>query len=306
MRYSTPRIDKGIVPVTTLFENRGAGDRRPRKSKEERMKRSFVLFAIAMLALLGGAADAVAADNAPVLSRIVESGTFKVGMSGTQPPFSVVSKSGALIGYEVDLATILADAMGVEVEFVQKPFGELLPALQKGEIDAIMSGMTMTPKRNLKAAFVGPYIVSGKSILTKSATLAALEEAEDIDRSTITIAALKGSTSERFVQKVLEKTTYVAVDDYDAGVQMVIAGKADAMVADFPICALSQMRFPEAGLVSLAEPMTIEPIGIALAPGDSLLVNMVTNYLGALEGIGLLDALEKKWFEDGGWLIQLP
>ena len=52
--------------------------------------------------------------------------------------------------------------------------------------------------------------------------------------------------------------------------------------------------------------MTIEPIGIALAPGDSLLVNMVTNYLGALEGIGLLDALEKKWFEDGGWLIQLP
>jgi len=270
------------------------------------MKRSFVLFAIAMLALLGGAADAVAADNAPVLSRIVESGTFKVGMSGTQPPFSVVSKTGTLIGYEVDLANILADAMGVKVEFVQKPFGELLPALEKGEIDAIMSGMTMTPKRNLKAAFVGPYIVSGKSILTKSATLAALEEAEDIDRSTITIAALKGSTSEKFVQKVLEKTTYVAVDNYDAGVQMVIDGKADALVADFPICALSQMRFPEAGLVSLAEPMTIEPIGIALAPGDSLLVNMVTNYLGALEGIGLLDALEKKWFEDGGWLIQLP
>jgi len=164
----------------------------------------------------------------------------------------------------------------------------------------------MTPKRNLKAAFVGPYIVSGKSILTKSATLAALEDAEDIDRSTITIVALKGSTSERFVQNVLEKTTYVPVDDYDAGVQMVITGKADAMVADFPICALSQMRFPDAGLVSLAEPMTIEPIGIALAPGDSLLVNMVSNYLGALEGIGLLEALEKKWFEDGGWLIQLP
>jgi polar amino acid transport system substrate-binding protein len=196
--------------------------------------------------------------------------------------------------------------MGVKVEFVQKPFGELLSALEKGEIDAIMSGMTMTPKRNLKAAFVGPYIVSGKSILTKSATLASLQDAEQIDSSNLTIAALKGSTSEKFVQKVLEKTKYVPVDDYDAGVQMVIDGKADALVADYPICALSQMRFPEAGLVSLAEPMTIEPIGIALAPGDSLLVNMVTNYLSALEGIGLLDALEKKWFEDGGWLIQLP
>ena len=270
------------------------------------MKRSFVLFAITLLALLGGAADGIAADNAPVLSRIVESGTFKVGMSGTQPPFSVVSKSGSLIGYEVDLANLLADAMGVEVEFVQKPFGQLLPALEKGEIDAIMSGMTMTPKRNLKAAFVGPYIVSGKSILTKSSTLAALKDAEDIDRSHIKLTALKGSTSEKFVQEILENTQYIPVDDYEAGVQMVIDGKADALVADFPICALSQMRYPDAGLVSLAEPMTIEPIGIALAPGDSLLVNMVTNYLSALDGIGLLDALEKKWFEDGGWLIQLP
>ena len=270
------------------------------------MKRTFICLAIALIALVGGPADIQAADNSPVLSRIVDSGTFRVGMSGTQPPFTVISKTGALIGYEVDLANVLANAMGVKVEFVQKPFGELLSALEKGEIDAIMSGMTMTPKRNLKAAFVGPYIVSGKSILTKSSTLAALNDAEEIDSSSITIVALKGSTSEKFVKKVLEKTTYVGVDDYDAGVQMVIDGKADALVADYPICALSQMRFPDAGLATLSEPMTIEPIGIALAPGDALLVNMVTNYLGTLQGLGLLDSLEEKWFEDGGWLIQLP
>jgi polar amino acid transport system substrate-binding protein len=270
------------------------------------MKRLLILVAIALTTVVGGAVDGLASEAAPVLSRIVESGTLKIGMSGNQPPFNVVSKSGKLIGYEVDLANLLADAMGVKVEFVQKPFGELMGALEEGGIDAIMSGMTMTPKRNLKAAFVGPYIVSGKSILTKSATLAALEDAEEIDRASIKIVALKGSTSEKFVQNVLEKTTYIPVDDYDTGVQMVIDGKADALVADFPICALSQMRFPDAGLATLTEPMTIEPIGIALAPGDSLLVNMVSNYLGALEGIGLLDALEKKWFEDGAWLIQLP
>ena len=270
------------------------------------MKRSVILFAIALFALVGGPVDAVAGDAAPVLSRIVESGTFKVGMSGDQPPFTVLSKEDKLIGYEVDLANLLADAMGVKVEFVQKPFPELMGALEKGEVDAVMSGMTMTPKRNLKAAFVGPYIVSGKSILTKSATLAALESAEEIDSASIKIAALKGSTSERFVQKALKNTTYIPVDDYDTGVKMVIDGKADALVADFPICALSQMRYPDAGLATLSEPLTIEPIGIALAPGDSLLVNMVTNYLSALDGIGLLDALEKKWFDDGAWLIQLP
>ena len=270
------------------------------------MKRTFIFFAIALLALVGSVTDVVAADTSPVLTRIVDSGTLRVGMSGAQPPFTVVSKSGALIGYEVDLANLLAEAMGVKVEFVQKPFNELLPALKNGEVDAIMSGMTMTPKRNLEAAFVGPYIVSGKSILTKSSTLAALKDAEEIDSASIKVTALKGSTSEKFVQKVLEKTTYIPVDDYDAGVQMVLDGKADALVADFPICALSQMRFPDAGLATLTEPLTIEPIGIALAPGDSLLLNLVTNYLSALEGVGLLDALEKKWFEDGSWLIQLP
>jgi polar amino acid transport system substrate-binding protein len=270
------------------------------------MRRSSIVFAIAILVFVGGAADATAAESAPVLSRIIDSGTFRVGMSGDQPPFAVVSKDGKLIGYEVDLANLLADAMGVKLEIVQKPFGDLLGALEKGEFDAIMSGMTMTPKRNLKAAFVGPYIVSGKSILTKSATLAALKEASEIDSTSIKVVALKGSTSEKFVQNALARTTFIPVDDYDTGVQMVIDGKADALVADFPICALTQMRFPDAGLATLSEPLTIEPIGIALAPGDSLFLNMVTNYLSALEGIGLLDALEKKWFEDGGWLIQLP
>jgi ABC-type amino acid transport substrate-binding protein len=274
------------------------------------MKRLIATLAIALLALTAAPAD-VQADShvdsaAPVLSRIIDSGTFRVGMSGTQPPFSMVDKDGQLFGHEVELAKILAKAMGVEVEFVKKPFGELLTALEKGEVDAVMSGMTMTPERNTRAAFVGPYVVSGKSILTKSSTIAALQDAEEIDRSTIKVTALKGSTSEKFVKKILEKTTYMGVDDYDTAVQMVLDGKADALVADFPICALSIMRHPDAGLATLNEPMTIEPIGIALPPGDSLLLNMVTNYLGALEGIGLLEALEVKWFEDGSWLVRLP
>jgi polar amino acid transport system substrate-binding protein len=169
-----------------------------------------------------------------------------------------------------------------------------------------MSGMTMTPQRNLKAAFVGPYIVSGKSILTKSSTLSAIDETSDIDQADITLAALKGSTSQKFVEKLIPKATLVTTDDTDQAVQHVLDGKADAMVADFPTCALAVLRYPDAGLATLTQPLTIEPIGIALPPGDSLLVNMVTNYLGALEGTGILDALEKKWFEDGAWLIQVP
>jgi polar amino acid transport system substrate-binding protein len=241
------------------------------------------------------------------IGEIIERGTFRVGTSGTQPPFSVMSRSGELIGYEIDLAKLLADAMGVKLELVQKPFAELLPALHEGEVDAVMSGMTMTPKRNTKVAFVGPYIVSGKSILTKSSSpLASADNTEDIDQSKVTLAALKESTSQTFCERVLPKASLTTVDDYAAGVTLVLKDKVHAMVADFPICILSILRHPDAGLVTLDQPLTIEPIGTALAPGDPLLINMVENYLSALKAVGLLDALQEKWFEDGSWLRQMP
>jgi len=65
-----------------------------------------------------------------------------------------------------------------------------------------MSGMTMTPSRNLRVALVGPYLVSGKSILTTDAALAKIDEAENVDQSQVKMAALEGSTSEDFVKEV--------------------------------------------------------------------------------------------------------
>jgi len=237
--------------------------------------------------------------------RIASSGTLRVGLTGTQPPFNFKARDGSLIGYEVELATALAGSMGVEVEFVEMPFGQLLGSLEAGRVDIVLSGMTMTPARNMQVAFVGPYIVSGKSILTKSSTLATISSAEQLDRSQIKLAALSGSTSERFVEEVASQAQLVIVDNYDEAVSMVRNGDVDAMVADFPICAVSAMRYPNEGLTTLKQPLTIEPIGLALR-GDPMLINMVTNFLSLLSMTGQLDKLEEKWFQDGSWLVLLP
>jgi len=268
--------------------------------------RSILRLSLVLSLVIGTVAPVSAGDTAPVLSRIVASGELKVGMSGTQPPFTVKAKTGKLMGFEVDLANLLANTMGVELKIVQKPFGDLLPALEKGEVDLVMSGMTITPARNLRAAFVGPYIITGKSILTSASTLERLNEAEKINQGDITLAALKGSTSQRFVERVLPKAKLVATEDYDAAVGLLRAGDADAVVADYSICAISVLRYPDDNLATLVEPLTIEPIGVAVSPGDSLLLNMLENYLGALEAVGVLEKLEQKWFDDGAWLIQLP
>jgi polar amino acid transport system substrate-binding protein len=228
----------------------------------------------ASLALLIGVFAGNDADASTALSRIVKKSELRVGMSGNQPPLNVKSRSGEMIGLEVDLAKLLARAMGVELNIVEMPFSDLLGALKKGTVDMVMSGMTITLERNLEAAFVGPYFVSGKSILTRADKLSASDSADEINHESVTLAALRGSTSQKFVEVNLPKAKLETTTDYDAGVQMVLDGKVDALVADYPICMLSVLR--NQGKVN------------------------------ALQGTGALELLKAKWFEDGSWLQQLP
>jgi ABC-type amino acid transport substrate-binding protein len=248
----------------------------------------------------------IEAQESPVLDRVVESGTLRVGMSATQPPFNAKSRSGEMIGLEVDLANLLAGAMGVELQIVNRPFGELLGALDAGAVDMVMSGMAITPDRARKSAFVGPYMLSGKSILTKSTTLAAAKETNDLDKPGVKLAALSNSTSQQFVQKYLPNAQFVPVAEYDEAVDMLLAGTIDALVADMPICVLSLLRFPNEGLTTLRQPFTVEPIGVAVPGGDMAFRNLVDNYLEAFEKTGILDQLRKTWLEDGAWVAALP
>ena len=200
---------------------------------------------------------------------------------------------------------MLAGAFGVEVKFVEKPFPQLLGALESGEVDIVMSSMAITAERSLDVSFVGPYMISGKSLLTNSRALSSASMG-DVNRNNVKLAALANSTSERFIKTNLPQATFVPVQDYDAGVQMVIKDEVDALVADMPICLLSMMRFPNEGLATLDQPLNVEPIGIALSADDAQFKDLIASYLSAFEGTGLMDGLRRKWLEDGSWIAQLP
>jgi polar amino acid transport system substrate-binding protein len=272
------------------------------------LPRSIVILLAAALAVatLPTAGAAEPASASPVLARIVSSGKLRVGMSGSQPPLNFKSKDGEMIGLEVDMARALAELMSVELQIVQKPFRDLLGALTAGEVDLVMSGMTITPERNLRVAFVGPYFLSGKSILTRSATLAQADETSDLDQSNLRLAALEGSTSERFVTKLMPKAKLVTTEDYDAAVALLLAGEVDALVADREIVTLTAFLHPKENLATLRQPLTIEPIGVAVPPGDALLVNFLENTMGALETSGVMAALRSRWLEHNDWVQRLP
>ncbi|HUU49911.1 MAG TPA: transporter substrate-binding domain-containing protein [Nitrospinota bacterium] len=227
-------------------------------------------------------------------------------MSGDQPPLNVKTKDGKIIGLDVDLSRIMADAMGVKLKIENIPFHKLLPALQEGKIDMILSNMTMTQTRNLKVAFVGPYFISGKALLAKVDTIISFSGTKDIDKSDFSVAVLKGSTSHVFVKQFVPKAKHVITKSLDESLDLVIQGKVDAMVSDYPFCVVSAFRYKHKGLATVKTPINFEPIGIALPPNDPLLINWVENLLTTLKATNILMNLSKRWFEETSWLKRLP
>jgi polar amino acid transport system substrate-binding protein len=274
-----------------------------------KMKKWMIVVASLILFFIGCAqmnSNTANTSASPVIDRILQRGELVVGMAGNMPPLNMTTKEGELIGYEVDLAKGMAKAMGVRAKLQVIPFAELLPALQSGKIDLILSNMTITPTRNLKVAFVGPYFTSGKAFLTKIKTIALADEANDIDAKKTRLVALKGSTSQAFVEEAIPGATLVTTDDYDEAVKMVLEDKVHAMVADYPICVVSVYRYPDKGLLSVVTTLTYEPIGVGVPAGDPLLVNWVENFMGIAEKTGLLEKLKETWLLRADWLYRLP
>lgn len=265
------------------------------------MKKAFVLTLAAVM--LVTAVNIAAAGKA--LDKILKKGELVVAITGTQPPLNATDKAGKIIGYDADIAQLIALNMGVKLKFAAMPFPDLLAALKAGKVDMVLSGMTMTLERNLHVAFVGPYYISGKGILTKAQRIGALQQAEGLNNPEFKVAALQNSTSQSFVAQTAPKAKLVPTKSYDEAVEMLFQDQVDALVADYPFCAFAAFRYQDKGLIAGQSKFTVEPLGIAV-PEDTLLINWLGNFLNMLEASGQMKMLNKRWFQDGSWIKQLP
>ena len=218
-------------------------------------------------------------DAQQILNQILERGEIRIGMSGDQPPFSMTATNGSMFGLDVDMATGLANQIGVKAKLVKMDFKNLISALERGDIDLIVSGLTMTIDRNKKVAFIGPYLISGNTIATKNKEYIDAEDINDIDMAGVKIAVMQGTTSEEFLNANISKATVFKSATNKLAMKLLMDGKVDIMVAGYPT------------------------IGIGVAPSDPLLINLVQNYLHALERTGILEQLKIKWFEEGSWVL---
>jgi polar amino acid transport system substrate-binding protein len=119
------------------------------------------------------------------------------------------------------------------------------------------------------------------------------------------VAVLKGSTSQIFAEKTLQKTDLLAVKSLNEAVNLLLEDKVAVVVADHPFCAVTAYRYKEQGVKIGNGRFTFEPLGIALPPGDLLTVNWVDNFLKIMKESNELDAIQNRWFKDAIWIEEL-
>lgn len=234
------------------------------------------------------------------VEQVLKRGVLRVGMS-TFVPWAMTDKAGNLIGFEIDVATRLAQDMGVKVEFVPTKWAGIIPALLTGKFDVIIGGMGITTQRNLKVNFSIPYDDSGVTVVAHRQLAAGFSRLEDFNRPEVTVAARLGATSAAAANKLLPKAQKRFFDDESQVIQELVNGKVHALLAGTPLPAYQALKYPDRLFLPLKGTITKEPIGFVVRKGDFDTLNLFDNWIRVVEAEGWLAERKAYWFETQEW-----
>lgn len=258
-----------------------------------------------------GAATGEAADSAgsttqqeSLLNRIVDRGVLRVGMS-TFVPWAMRDVDDELIGFEIDVATRLAEDMGVEIEFVPTQWSGIIPALLTGRFDMIIGGMGIRPQRNLSVNFSIPYDHSGMGIVAHRELAAGFSGLDDFNRSDVVVTARIGTTAADAAERFFPEAEKRFFDDESRAVQELLNGRAHALVASAPLPAFQAIENSNSLFLPIDGTFTREPIGFALPKGDVDILNFVNGWITVVEAEGWLAETKAYWFETRDWAARL-
>ena len=234
------------------------------------------------------------------LEQVLKRGTLRVGMS-TFVPWAMRDKTGKLIGFEIDVATRVANDLGVKVEFVPTKWDGMIPALLAGKFDVIIGGMGIRPDRNLKVNFSIPYDYTGMSMVAHNVIAAGFRGLKDFNRPDVVLAARLGSTAVTAAKKFMPKAQLRMFDDESQAYQELLNGRVHAVVGSAPMPRFQAIKNPEKLFLPLKTDFTREPIGFAIRKGDLDTLNYLNNWIRVVEAEGWLRERKVYWFETQDW-----
>ncbi len=228
----------------------------------------------------------------PLLLKIKERGEIVIGTDATYPPMESIDENGNFIGMDIDIAKEIASDLNVRAVFKKIVWDEIFDSVREGEVDMIISSITITPERGEIMSFSVPYFNAGQVVVIKTDKEGMIKGVGDLQEYTVGVQ--KETTSEQEAKKYVGDPSLVkGYEDYDLAKKDLLAGEIDAIIIDYP--AAIGMVVGEEDLKIVGEPFTQEFYGAAVQKGQKALVSQIDKTIRRLRGEGEFKKLEEKW-----------
>ena len=235
--------------------------------------------------------------EASTLNQIIKRNKLIVGMEVKFFPFEYADTQGKPIGFDVDIATLMAKELGVEIEIKDMEFSGLIPALQGGKIDMIISGMTRTLARARTVTFSDPYFETGLCALISKKKAPDVTDINQLNEPGRIIAVKLGTTGDIVTARMFPKAQVNRFKEETECVLEVVAGRADAFLYDQLSINKHQKQNPET-TTAILKPFTYEPYAMAIRSGDFDFMTWMDLFLETIRADGRYQELYQKYFSD--------
>ena len=263
-----------------------------------RMPWQLLLVVTAALAMVAPVAAACDDEDARAMAPELEDGVLQVGSDIAYAPIEFFEEgSERPVGLDIDLAEALADLLRAEAEFLNLGFDPLIPALQDGEIDVIMSAMTITGERSQEIDFIA-YLNVGTGILVVAGNPEGIRALEDL--CGLRVAVQVGTTQEDQVNALNEGTCADSQIDLQTfhenplAVEQLRVGGADAVLADDPV-VVNDARLSEGQMEVAVGGFESAPYGIGVRKDSSALRTALEDALQTLIDKGTYADIVEEW-----------
>ena len=237
--------------------------------------------------------------KASTIDTILERGYINVGTSGEQFPFSFKDESGNLQGIDIELSKKLAEEIGVDVKFVETDIDKFIPQLLQKNYDIILSGFSITSKRNTKVLFTNSYYQTGKAILTRVPEIKSGNK-EFINNEAVTLVAILNSSSLDYTKENYPNATIITGETINDCQEILFSGKADGFISDYEICEnlfFSNQNNGDYSFKNLGTASDHEYIGAAVNSDDFLFFNLVDNFIKKIDKRTQEEQIEESWLK---------
>lgn len=239
--------------------------------------------------------------DADVLDDILDRGTIRVGVAEFTP-WTIRTKSGELIGFEIDVAKKIASDMGVKPEFTVYEWEKIIPALQQGEIDVIAGGMAITPGRALKVNFSRPLATSGITLATNTSKTQNITKLEHLNDERVVITVVADTLALSVAQTFFDQANIKVYPTSALAEKDVLEARAHAYVATVP--EINFLALKNAGIIDvpMTEPIMASSEGLAVKKGEQELVNFLNAWIIARQTDKWLGTARDYWFTTMDWV----